>query len=166
MELPTDALPLLCSVGVDTQKQTHVTSVFSSGVSRMGAGLTSMFTQAKQLQTTLQQNAAANGGTSIVNGGSARSQPSLRSSQEIDRDGQLLVEIFENERLEGKLQATDPKRFSDRNAAAGSGQDAMPEGSLPEGNDWLTDWEIDQNYTAVDRDGMRTGGLPTGPTGH
>lgn len=155
MELLADSLLLLCTVGVDTQK--HVTSVFSSGVSRMGAGLTSMFTQAKQLQTTLQQNAGATGGgTSIVNGGSARSQPSLRSSQEIDRDGQLLVEIFENERLEGKLQATDPKRFSDRNAAAGSGQDAMPEGSLPEGNDWLTDWEIDQNYTAVDRDGMLT----------
>ncbi|RLN83991.1 hypothetical protein BBJ28_00016522, partial [Nothophytophthora sp. Chile5] len=112
------------------------------GVSRM----VGLINQANtRLQTTLQN-------TSTGPGGKAGAAPS-RGSQEIDRDGQVVVEIFENERLEGKLQAMDPKRFSDRHAAPGAGQETQPDGDLPAGHEWVTDWEIDQNYTAVDREG-------------
>ncbi|ETI30454.1 hypothetical protein F441_07405 [Phytophthora nicotianae CJ01A1] len=112
------------------------------GVSRMVA----LVNQAnRSLQTSLQSTTAAPGGKSGTQ--------SRGSGQDVDRDGQVVVEIFENERLEGKLQPMDPKRFSDRHAAPGAGQDEKPEGDLPAGHEWVTDWEIDQNYTAVDRDG-------------
>ncbi|OWZ16987.1 hypothetical protein PHMEG_0009144 [Phytophthora megakarya] len=107
------------------------------GVSRMVA----LVNQAnKSLQTSL--------GTTAAPGGKPQAK-----GQDVDRDGQVVVEIFENERLEGKLQPMDPKQFSDRHAAPGAGQDEKPEGDLPAGHEWVTDWEIDQNYTAVDRDG-------------
>ncbi|GMF21607.1 unnamed protein product [Phytophthora lilii] len=113
------------------------------GVSRMVA----LVNQAnRSLQTSLQNTAAGPGGK-------AGTQSRGSGSQDVDRDGQVVVEIFENERLEGKLQPMDPKRFSDRHAAPGAGQDEKPEGDLPTGHEWVTDWEIDQNYTAVDRDG-------------
>jgi hypothetical protein len=99
----------------------------------------------RSLQTSLQNTAAGPGGKTLQSRGSG--------SQEIDRDGQVVVEIFENERLEGKLQPMDPKHFSDRHAAPGAGQEERPEGDLPAGHEWVSDWEIDQNYTAVDRDG-------------
>lgn len=89
--------------------------------------------------------------TTVAQGGKAGTQS--RGSQDVDRDGQVIVEIFENERLEGNLQAMDPRHFSDRHAAPGAGQDEKPEGDLPAGHEWVTDWEIDQNYTAVDRNG-------------
>ncbi|KAH7461456.1 uncharacterized protein KRP23_14299 [Phytophthora ramorum] len=112
------------------------------GVSRMVA----LVNQAnRSLQTSLQSTTAGPGGKT----GQARGS----GSQDVDRDGQVVVEIFENERLEGKLQPMDPKTFSDRHAAPGAGQDEKPEGELPAGHEWVSDWEIDQNYTAVDRDG-------------
>ncbi|POM72705.1 Hypothetical protein PHPALM_10544 [Phytophthora palmivora] len=113
------------------------------GVSRMVA----LVNQAnRSLQTSLQSTTAAPGGK-------PGSQSRGSGSQDVDRDGQVVVEIFENERLEGKLQPMDPKQFSDRHAAPGAGQDEKPEGDLPTGHEWVSDWEIDQNYTAVDRDG-------------
>ncbi|KAK1942180.1 hypothetical protein P3T76_006502 [Phytophthora citrophthora] len=113
------------------------------GVSRMVA----LVNQAnRSLQTSLQSTTAGPGGK-------PGSQNRGSGSQDIDRDGQVIVEIFENERLEGKLQPMDPKRFSDRHAAPGAGEDEKPEGELPSGHEWVTDWEIDQSYTAVDRDG-------------
>ncbi|KAE8887402.1 hypothetical protein PF005_g3451 [Phytophthora fragariae] len=113
------------------------------GVSRMVA----LVNQAnRSLQTSLQSTAG-------VPAGKAGAQSRGSGSQDVDRDGQVVVEIFENERLEGKLQPMDPKRFSDRHAAPGAGQDEKPDGDLPAGYEWVSDWEIDQNYTAVDRDG-------------
>lgn len=110
------------------------------GVSRM----VGLINQANtRLQTSL---------NSAATGASTKSMQS-RNSQDVDREGQVVSEMFENERLEGKLQPGDPKKFSDRDAAAGSGYDALPEGELPPGYEWSTDWEIDQNYTSVDRDG-------------
>ncbi|CAH0479135.1 unnamed protein product [Peronospora belbahrii] len=113
------------------------------GVSRMVA----LVNQAnRSIQTSLQS-------TAVVPGGKVGLQSRGLGSHDVDRDGQVIVEIFENERLEGKLQSMDPKNFSDRHAAPGGGQDEKPEGDLPVGHEWVTDWEIDQNYTAVDRDG-------------
>ncbi|KAI9909403.1 hypothetical protein PsorP6_014736 [Peronosclerospora sorghi] len=113
------------------------------GVSRMVA----LVNQAnRSLQTSLQS-------TTTGPGGKANSQTKGSASQDVDRDHQVMVEIFENERLEGKLQPIDPRSFSDRHAAPGAGQDEKPEGELPPGHEWVTDWEIDHNYTAVDRDG-------------
>uniref|UniRef100_A0AAV1VBE8 Uncharacterized protein n=1 Tax=Peronospora matthiolae TaxID=2874970 RepID=A0AAV1VBE8_9STRA len=113
------------------------------GVSRMVA----LVNQAnRSLQTSLQ-------GTTAVPAGKAGSQTRGSGLQDVDRDGQVVVEIFENERLEGKLQAMDPKHFSDHHAAPGAGHDERPEGDLPAGHEWVNDWEIDRSYTAVDRDG-------------
>jgi hypothetical protein len=126
------------------QKQTNV-GMFSSGVSRMGFGLSSMLTHANtRLQTTLQQKVIASVGGKHHAG---------RGHSDIDREGQSMVEIYENERLDGKLHASDPKRYSARHALSGTGYDELPEGDLPEGHEWSTDWEIDLNYTSVDRDG-------------
>lgn len=157
---PTEAEPKKgVEQAVPHQKPAHVTSVFTSGVSRMGAGLTSMFSQANtRLQTTLQSTTVASSSSSLGLSSSSASQSrqgssQLRSSQEIDREGQMLVEIYENERLDGKLQTQDPKKYSDKHAAPGMGHDAIPEGELPEGHEWATEWEIDRSYTAVDNDG-------------
>ncbi|RLN47096.1 hypothetical protein BBJ29_002507 [Phytophthora kernoviae] len=130
------------AAGVDSSSNGKAAGGGFFGVSRMVALVNQANTR---LQTTLQSTATGPSGKS---GGT----PS-RGSQEIDRDGQVIAEIFENERLEGKLQPMDPKRFSDRHAAPGAGQETKPEGDLPAGHEWVTDWEIDQNYTAVDRDG-------------
>lgn len=156
---PTEAEPKKgVEQAVPYQKPTHVTSVFTNGVSRVGAGITSMFSQANsRLQTTLQNTTVASS-SSLAHSSSSGSQSrlgssQLRSSQEIDREGQMLVEIYENERLDGKLLPQDPKKYSDKHAAPGTGHDAIPEGELPEGHEWVTEWEIDRNYTAVDNDG-------------
>ncbi|CCI48799.1 unnamed protein product [Albugo candida] len=132
---------------VQQQKQTNVFgtgSVFTSGVSRMGAGLTSMFSQANtKLQTTLQNNV-----------GTSTRVPSSKNSHPSDKDTQLVAEIFEYERLDGKMsKISDPKRYSDRLAIGDSGSETFPEGDLPEGYEWTSEWEIDKNYTLVDRDG-------------
>lgn len=157
-EKPTEAEPRKgVEQAVAHQKSTHATSVFSSGVSRMGA----LFSQANtRLQTTLQNtttavgaHASSNSSSSLSSSKLGLSQSQQRGSQEVDREGQMLVEIYENERLDGKLLPSDPKKYSDRNAPAGSGHDTLPEGDLPEGHEWVTEWEIDQNYTAVDREG-------------
>ncbi|KUF94575.1 hypothetical protein AM588_10005410 [Phytophthora nicotianae] len=130
------------AAGLDTPNSGKAAGGGFFGVSRMVA----LVNQAnRSLQTSLQSTTAAPGGKSGTQ--------SRGSGQDVDRDGQVVVEIFENERLEGKLQPMDPKRFSDRHAAPGAGQDEKPEGDLPAGHEWVTDWEIDQNYTAVDRDG-------------
>lgn len=157
---PTEAEPRKgVEQAVPHQKPTHVTSVFTSGVSRMGAGLTSMFSQANtRLQTTLQNTAVTSSSASLAHSSSSASQSRLgssqqRPSQEIDREGQMLVEIYEYERLDGKLQPQDPKKYCDKHAAPGTGHEAIPEGELPEGHEWVTEWEIDRNYTAVDHDG-------------
>ncbi|ETP46257.1 hypothetical protein, variant 2 [Phytophthora nicotianae P10297] len=132
----------LGAAGLDTPNSGKAAGGGFFGVSRMVA----LVNQAnRSLQTSLQSTTAAPGGKSGTQ--------SRGSGQDVDRDGQVVVEIFENERLEGKLQPMDPKRFSDRHAAPGAGQDEKPEGDLPAGHEWVTDWEIDQNYTAVDRDG-------------
>ncbi|CAI5716025.1 unnamed protein product [Hyaloperonospora brassicae] len=112
------------------------------GVSRMVALVNSANRSLQSLQ-----------GTTAGPGGKAGLQTRGSGLQDVDRDGQVAVEIFENERLEGKLQAMDPKRFSDHHAAPGAGHDERPEGDLPAGHEWVSDWEIDRNYTAVDRDG-------------
>jgi hypothetical protein len=126
--------------GSETPSGQKATSGVFFGVSRM----VGLINQANtRLQTTLNSSAT---------GGSTKSMQS-RNSQDVDREGQVVVEMFENERLEGKLQAGDPKKFSDRDAAAGSGHDALPEGELPPGYEWSTDWEIDLNFNSVDRDG-------------
>ncbi|EEY56709.1 uncharacterized protein PITG_21000 [Phytophthora infestans T30-4] len=131
------------ATGLDTPNSGKAASGGFFGVSRMVA----LVNQAnRSLQTSLQS-------TNVTPGGKSGTQSRGSGSQDIDRDGQVVVEIFENERLEGKLQPMDPKRFSDRHAAPGAGQDERPEGDLPAGHEWVTDWEIDQNYTAVDRDG-------------
>jgi hypothetical protein len=107
----------------------------------MGAGLTSMLSQANnKLQTTLQNNVT--------------SAPKSSISRSLDsREGQILVEIYENERLDSKLLPSDPKKFSDEKASPGFGYETIPEGNLSAGCVWTCDWEIDQNYTAVDKDG-------------
>lgn len=144
-EKPTEAEPK--NLGTPA-KQTNVSNVWSSGVSRMGAGLSSMLTQANnRLQTTLQSGNNATGSQKMQ--GPTMRQPSSISEHE----GQELVEIFENERLAGRLQPSDPKRYSDRDATPGSGSESFPEGELPDGHEWAGEWEIDQNYTSVDRDG-------------
>lgn len=136
---------MLCAVvvtvaGADTPSGKSGSSVFF-GVSRM----VGLINQANtRLQTSLQNNAAS---------GAALKNMTSRNSQDVDRDGQVVVEMFENERLEGRLLPEDPKKFSDKDAAAGTGYDALPDGDLPSGYEWATEWEIDQNYTAVDRDG-------------
>eukprot|EP00644_Phytophthora_capsici_P016761 jgi/Phyca11/122091/e_gw1.47.268.1 len=131
------------AAGLDTPNSGKAAGGGFFGVSRMVA----LVNQAnRSLQTSLQSTTAGPGGK-------PGSQNRGSGSQDIDRDGQVIVEIFENERLEGKLQPMDPKRFSDRHAAPGAGEDEKPEGELPSGHEWVTDWEIDQNYTAVDRDG-------------
>lgn len=99
-----------------------------------------------RLQTTL---------NSTATGGSTKSMQT-RNSQDVDRDGQAVSEIFENERLEGKLQPGDPKKYSDKDAASGAGHDTFPDVDLPSGYEWSTEWEIDQNYTSVDRDGKES----------
>ncbi|KAH7461455.1 uncharacterized protein KRP23_14299 [Phytophthora ramorum] len=130
------------AAGLDTPNSGKAAGGGFFGVSRMVA----LVNQAnRSLQTSLQSTTAGPGGKT----GQARGS----GSQDVDRDGQVVVEIFENERLEGKLQPMDPKTFSDRHAAPGAGQDEKPEGELPAGHEWVSDWEIDQNYTAVDRDG-------------
>ncbi|KAL4160965.1 hypothetical protein PRNP1_001523 [Phytophthora ramorum] len=130
------------AAGLDTPNSGKAAGGGFFGVSRMVA----LVNQAnRSLQTSLQSTTAGPGGKA----GQARGS----GSQDVDRDGQVVVEIFENERLEGKLQPMDPKTFSDRHAAPGAGQDEKPEGELPAGHEWVSDWEIDQNYTAVDRDG-------------
>lgn len=108
----------------------------------MGAGLTSMFSQANtKLQTTLQNNV----------GNSIRA-PSAKNSH---KDTQLIAEIFEYERLDGKIsKSLDPKRYSDRLAVGDSGSELFPEVDLSEGYEWTSEWEIDKNYTSVDRDGI------------
>ncbi|CEG37697.1 uncharacterized protein PHALS_05756 [Plasmopara halstedii] len=128
------------AAGLETPNSVKAAGGGFFGVQRMVA----LVNQANRSLQSLQ-------GTTAVQGGKAGTQ--TRGSQDVDRDGQVIVEIFENERLEGKLQAMDPKRFSDRHAAPGAGQDEKPEGDLTAGYEWVTDWEIDQNYTAVDRDG-------------
>ncbi|KAJ0405794.1 hypothetical protein P43SY_003644 [Pythium insidiosum] len=140
---PTEAEPKRdanSGMGGGPPKANNMGTVFS--VARMA----SMLTQANnRFQTTLQ---ATKVGMSATN--SATRPPAARG-HDVDRDGQVLVEVFENERLDGPLRATDPKKFSDRHAAAGSGHDDIPDGDLAEGHQWVTDWEIDQAYTAVDR---------------
>ncbi|CAI5743510.1 unnamed protein product [Peronospora destructor] len=128
------------SAGLDTPITGKAAGGGFFGVSRMVA----LVNQANRSLQSLQS-------TTVVPGGKTGSQS--KGLQDIDRDGQVIVETFENERLEGKLQPMDPKCFSDRHAAPDAGQDEKPEGDLPVGHEWVTDWEIDQNYTAVDRDG-------------
>ncbi|KAG6622177.1 uncharacterized protein IUM83_09872 [Phytophthora cinnamomi] len=131
------------AAGLDTPNNAKAAGGGFFGVSRMVA----LVNQAnRSLQTSLQNTTGAPAGKSGT-------QSRGSGSQDVDRDGQVVAEIFENERLEGKLQPMDPKQFSDRHAAPGAGQDEKPEGDLPAGYEWVTDWEIDQNYTAVDRDG-------------
>lgn len=143
---PTEADPK--RAGDSSAKQTNVTSVFSSGVARMGVGFSSMLNQANsRFQNTLQTKVGISSTSHTARGNSTRGH------SDIDREGQILVEMFENERLDGKLLPSDPKRFSDRNATPGSGHDELPDNELPEGHEWATEWEIDQGYTAVDREG-------------
>ncbi|CAH0487773.1 unnamed protein product [Peronospora farinosa] len=130
------------AAGLDTSTTGKAAGGGFFGVSRMVA----LVNQANRSLQSLQSTTAGPGGKT-------GSQSRGSGLQDVDRDGQVIVEIFENERLEGKLQPMDPKCFSDRHAAPDAGQDEKPEGDLPLGHEWVTDWEIDQNYTAVDRDG-------------
>ncbi|TDH74021.1 hypothetical protein CCR75_009427 [Bremia lactucae] len=129
----------LASFGLDSANNAKAAGGGFFGVSRMVALVNSANRSLQSLQ-----------GAPVIPGSKTGTQ--LRG-QEVDRDGQVIVEIFENERLEGALQPMDPRRFSDRHAAPGAGQDEKPVGDLPSGHEWMSDWEIDQNYTAVDRDG-------------
>ncbi|TMW59495.1 hypothetical protein Poli38472_004564 [Pythium oligandrum] len=139
---PTEAEPKRADGSV--AKPTNVFSI--SGVARMGVGLTSMLNQANsRIQSTLQAKAAM-------------AAPTNKSASRGPSDGgQHVLEMFENERLDGKLLASDPKKFSDRAAAAGSGYDDLPDNSPPDGHEWVSDWDLDQNYTSVDRDGWAYG---------
>lgn len=158
---PTEAEP---RKGVEQAVPQPKSTMFGS-VGRMAA-FTSMLSQATtRVQSTLATTtgAAHNNSSSSSNAATlAKSGTnSLRASQEtVDRDGQHVVEMFENERLDGKALSAahgDPKRFSDKLAAPGTGQDTLPDSSsdglLPDGYEWASEWEIDLNYTAVDRDG-------------
>ncbi|GLE06152.1 hypothetical protein PINS_up015363 [Pythium insidiosum] len=111
---PTEAEPKKdanSGMGGGPPKANNMTTVFS--VARMA----SMLTQANnRFQTTLQ---ATKVGMSSANSATAR-PPTARGHHDVDRDGQLLVEVFENERLDGPLRSSDPKKFSDRHASAGS----------------------------------------------
>ena len=80
-------------------------------------------------------------------------KPIAEADEEIDREGQDVNETFENDRMGGELRNGDPRKYSDRDAAAGSGSDAFPEFDLPEGFEWSSEWEVDTSYTLVDKDG-------------
>lgn len=93
-----------------------------------------------KLQNSLNTNRTATSGPRQIN--------------DVDREGQEVSEIFENERIDGSLNSQDPKKYSDM--ALGDGSDLFPEVELPPEYEWASEWEVDTAYTSVDKEGTRS----------
>ena len=128
-----------------SQSLNNVTKSFTSGVSRMGAGLTSMFNKANtQLQETLKNNTRSLNAT----------QMARRINNDTEHEGQVMEEIFEYEYL-----VSNPEfkyKFNLKNPFEQNGWETLIEYEQEILHDSIrgnNEWEIDRDYPGVDKDG-------------